>query len=843
MGHQGMEFQSFWNLLDQMGIKLPNPERIRDKTESDLPSAEPSPESSRPTSSRSTRSKSRSRRRFPAQEERLEMLFDLINELGGVQFVFNESDLPHLAQPAQPQSCWVPFGETVQVSTYTIPGLTYVGEGLSSLRYQGIEPSLIRPLLPISRRSANYMKPPAAYNPSYTQMRETERSAYLAWSADGRCDPQAHSSYVWLFFYGLERRVLHDLLPQLQQNQSDEAKAELKQIIVEVQRLKNLYGDASTSWGFDNKTSAFLQVCQTLLDPTASLPTDLTKASLFELQVGLGKLVVEKQPLPPEWALIWYNRITNNALPTVALRCSSEFNSLFKLRYHQKHGAGIVLKPGKSRISLTYFPSSPSFGRLIEVPVGNLPDLSRLTAKVKPIGELVYACRMELEPLGRLLGRRPEAQGTPVALALLPADLLETHGGTAYKAFQTWLKGLQIKQPVVVQGEALLQQWVGSNPDKFTPTEAQNLSKLLAHLGYGLEPDPRLGGAVPTAKSTLALFQLPPDASDDLSPDYFDATLLAQMALATASGDQPPSPAELAALDPQIALALALSPSERVRLAAHIQALLQAGPSLRSLKARIERVDPPQLPQFGQVLIRVAAADGPVTPQEVKLLEKAYALLDLDLQTLYSDIHDLTTSEPVTVRPAQPVKGHKLPARPPAGLDMTLVEAKLAESAEISNLLADIFSEASQPAPNPKAVKSKAVKSETANLKADRPKTANSKTDKPKTDKPKAADSSPAQAKATKPKAARTHKSPSSAPASPAVPGLDAPHSALLRLLAQQPIWPRADLQAAATGLDLMLDGALEVINELAFEQTDEPVTEGEDPIEVNQTVMQELLK
>ncbi|MFM7427646.1 MAG: TerB N-terminal domain-containing protein, partial [Elainella sp.] len=708
-------------------------------------------------------------------------------------------------------------------SGYEIPGLTYVGEGLSALRY-GIEPSLIRPMLPVSRRSANYTKPTAAYNPSYTQMRGGERAAYLAWLAGGRCDPKAHSSYVWLFFYGLERRVLHDLMPQLTQSQSDpEAKAELQQIIVEVQRLKTLYGGPTTGWGLDNKTSAFLEVCRNLLAPTASpLPTDLAKASLFELQVGLGKLVVEKQPLPPEWVLAWYNRITNNSLPTVALRCPAEFNSLFKIRYHQKHGAGIVLKPGKSRLSLTYFPASPSFGRLIEVPVGNLPDLSRLTAKVKLISELVYTCRMELEPLGRLLGRRPEAAGTPVALALLPAELLETHGGKAYKTFQTWLKRLNIQQPVVVSGADLLHQWAGSNPDKFTPTEAQNLAKLLAHLGYALEPDPRLGGPVPTAKSSLALFQLPPDSPnslspnslspDSLSPAYGDAALLAQLALATASGGQSPSPVELAELNTQLAQ-LQITPAEQIRLAAQIQILLQAGSSLRSLKARIERADPTQLPHFGQVLIRVAAADGPVTPQEVKQLEKAYGLLDLDLQTLYSDIHDLTTSDPVTVRPAQPRKGHKLPARPAAGLDMALVQTKLAESAEISTLLADIFSEDPQPAPQTKVTKS-------------------AKSTKSKAAKSKTAKSSPPPHPPT----------PSPPPSHPPIPGLDLPHSALLHLLAQQPTWPRADLQAAATQLDLMLDGALEVINELAFERIDEPVTEGEDPIEVNQTVMQELL-
>jgi TerB-C domain len=39
-----------------------------------------------------------------------------------------------------------------------------------------------------------------------------------------------------------------------------------------------------------------------------------------------------------------------------------------------------------------------------------------------------------------------------------------------------------------------------------------------------------------------------------------------------------------------------------------------------------------------------------------------------------------------------------------------------------------------------------------------------------------------------------------------------------------------------------MLDGALEVINDAAFDRCDEAVIEGDDPFEVNSDVLQELL-
>jgi chromosome segregation ATPase len=73
-------------------------------------------------------------------------------------------------------------------------------------------------------------------------------------------------------------------------------------------------------------------------------------------------------------------------------------------------------------------------------------------------------------------------------------------------------------------------------------------------------------------------------------------------------------------------------------------------------------------------------------------------------------------------------------------------------------------------------------------------------------------------------------------------PSLDSAHSAFLQTLRTQTLWSREDLMRVAQQLDLLLDGALELINEAAFDRCDEALTEGEDPLEVNPNVLQELL-
>src|SRR6185312_259091 len=71
---------------------------------------------------------------------------------------------------------------------------------------------------------------------------------------------------------------------------------------------------------------------------------------------------------------------------------------------------------------------------------------------------------------------------------------------------------------------------------------------------------------------------------------------------------------------------------------------------------------------------------------------------------------------------------------------------------------------------------------------------------------------------------------PSDVPISPL--GLDESHTALVRLLLSRPQWTRAELEDAAADLGLMADGALEQINEAAFDAFDAPLCEGDDPID-----------
>lgn len=769
-----MEFKPLRELLTDLGIQLPNPGRIQ---------PEKAPKKLTPRQHMMER----------YAETNPENPTDLMAALE--QLLLERELQSYRPQPSSRVQCWVTAEKTVTIADYDIPGMVYVGESLASVKsYNFIEPSLIIPSLKVKSDRPDYAGQHVDYYPTYGRIPPTSRAAYLEWLSDGRRKPNVHVAYLWLFFYGLERRVFYDLLGA--GRQPNVPTQELEIILEEVKQLRAVYSGSATYSAFVHKADLFIDLCSVIHSKEALYETlNPFEANLILLQIGLGQMVAQRQPIPANWALAWYVRLSKNRLRTAATRCMEELQALFTLRYAEKHGDGMKLKPGKSILSIDYYPASQTFNRFVQVDVGKLPDVSKFTSKINQLDHLVADSTTQLEPLGRLLGRNPQARNTPAAIALLPPELLTTHGGEIVQNLQNWLTSqfAQSSNAIAISGKELFQYWSGANPEKLGKGEAEGLSQMLERLGYGIEPDVKLGGAVPKLAGWVAIFRLETDSLPYLSPEYLTATLIVHLAIAVASGDELPNSVEQDYLRTHLELLIPLTRAERSRFQAHLQLLLQEKPNLRGLKARIEAVQPETREAIARFLVSVAVSDGQASPKEIDRLTKVYTLLELDPQTLYSNVHDISTnsvnsrpaSEPITVRAASPTKGHQIPAPPqqnPLILDMSVVESKISESQEVSSLLADIFVEES---PLPQA---------------------------PPTE------------------------------TTVGIAGLDAAHSQLLQALAQKTEWQRAELEAIALTLNLMLDGALEVINEAAFDQCDEAIIEGDDLFEVNLDVLQELL-
>jgi uncharacterized tellurite resistance protein B-like protein len=702
---------------------------------------------------------------------------------------------------------WIPAGQKVEIAGYTLPmGMVYVGKRLPATNAENTpDACLINPNLPVLRHSPDYEGRGLGYWSSYSQISGECRAAYLEWVANGRFDRTTNIGYVFIFFYGLERRVIYDIYTT-----KTAAIGELDPIIAEVERLLKIYGHNGS---FQNYATNFLEICYLLRSPQRRYEAHPPFRTFdwgmpCTLQVALGQLVSEDRSISADWALSWYVHSEVQRLRTPATRCVEEFRELFRLRYQQKYGEGLKVKANKTRLKISYQTASPS----LENPeitldaLRQLPDITALSAPLQKIQELVTLCTDELEPYSRLLGRNPAAKGSQTAIALLPTELMDRYEGEDTKAFRQWLaQSLEQHESGILSAKDLLHHWNGA--DKLAKKEATLLSQFLEKQGYGIEPDMRFGGKGLTAEGKVVLFRLSADRIDTASPEYASATLLLYLAATVASADSVVETSEQAYLERHLESALDLSEPERLRLRAHLQWLLQENLSLRGLKSRLEVVSLEQRQTIAQFLISVAGADGQVSAKEISILTKVYPLLGLDPQEVYSHIHQLSTSatlfpatEPVTVRPASPTqRGFAIPIisdtvpetvpdrsqsqEPGFTLNTDLIATKKAESALVAAILEDIFTD----------------------------------DDPPVTAYPSAQNNN-------------------------RIAGLDTAHSDLVRQLGEQAVWSRDEFENLVGELGLMVEGALETINNAAFDRCDEALTEGEDPIEVNSEVLEELL-
>ncbi|MFK0094667.1 TerB N-terminal domain-containing protein [Pseudomonas sp. NPDC090592] len=682
---------------------------------------------------------------------------------------------------------WLTEGESVNVAGLAIPGgLIYLSERATG--FGNSEPSLLDATLRVARSTMSLTDRQMSYWPSYKTITPEARRAYLQWLAGGRRQP-ADVGYVFLFFYGLERRALIDA------PNDPQAKAEIPAIKAEVERLLELYGDNNSFRGYATRFLAHVDTGAVVPQSYLSEPTALGVDG-YELpmpvRIALGQMAVDKYPLNPSWALAWALTEPNISRRTPVTRCPDQFAALFKHEFAKRYPNGIALPQNKTKLKIAYRPASAGLS-IPAVAVGDLPDVAATSGTRNKLQVIVEECSTVLDPYSRYLGRNPDAASSLEAILQLPTELWP---GEA----KAELEHLEQR----VGGETLCMSF-GELAGRFKSAGALSRDKVIAlaraleSKRIGLEPDVLSGSRTPKAEDTIALFAA--DAEEGTlrsTAAYSAAAVTLDLASAVAAADGDTSLEEVSLLSGHIDSWDHLCVAHRKRLKAHLQIQLKQPPTLASLKKKLEPLSVEAKRKIASFLAHLAQADGEVTPQEVKLLERVYKALALDPQFVYSDLHS------AAVRPSQaaPVTttdtgiAEPTAATSDAGfaLDMAKVARLQQETAEVSSLLASVFSE-------------EAPSETVQNVQPDTPDDAAQNA---------------AQQLAT-------------------VHGLDVEHSAFLRLLISRTEWSRAELEDAASDMELMLDGALERINDTAFDLFDMPVTEGDDPIEINPEILDEL--
>ena len=709
-----------------------------------------------------------------------------------------------LVRPQRGIATWVPADAVFEVDGREISGgMVYIGSRARATGFEITEPCLIDRSLRVGWRRPDWSGSTMGYWPSYDTCAPEARGAYLNWLMGGRREPSASIGYVFLFFYGLERRLLIDLAKGANDSEVDS-------LVAEVQRLLGIYGGNRSFRGYATSFLDLISAVRSLEGDVEPVPwdPDLRGWELpSALRLGLGRLAADGTPLPVDWALSYLRYHPENGLRTPAQRCESHFDELFRIRYRERYPNGIKMRPPARRISFSYYPASAGFGGTVSAQ-SDVPDVTSVVGPLNKLKDLGAECTDELDALSRFLGRRPEESATASAVSLLPEVLLATHGGPLVERMKVWVSSALAEALFAsVSLDELVQQWSPGREEKLAKRDAASLASLLAKLGVGLEPDVRFGASTPKPGSTVVLFPLSEDSSAAPSTAYTAAVSLVHLAALVAAADGTISPSEQHHLAEHVEQVLGLDASERSRLEAHFVLLTSSKPSMAGLKRKVEALSRGERTAVGSFLVDIAAADGVVSPEEISTITKIFRLLELDEADVYGQVHALATGDPgpVTARESSPTTRWAIPeaaatSQPGAvRLDHAKVQARLAETAHVAALLTDIFADDDVPPASSGGQYTASPRSQGL--------------------------------------------PPSELAALSSIDGLDEIHSALATALAQQSEWQRFAVEDLATSLGLpLLAGAIDVINEAAMDLCGEPLIDGDDPLEINPYALEEVL-
>lgn len=674
---------------------------------------------------------------------------------------------------------WLTPGESVKVGNKNITGgYFYSGGRLKSLDGYDTEASLVDPTLKLNTHSPDYGGDDMGYWPSYSHISPQSRAAYIEWLASNRNDPETYIGYVFLYFYGFERRILVDAAA------GDVSETEIDALIDELQRLRTVYGDNRS---FNGYATNLLSHVWALYKPDQRPDSSILLAkkdftSVFKLQ--LAKTVDRGEPVSSELALVWIKSHPEFSLRTPARRCELEFDQLFSLRYKKKFDNGLVITPNKTKVQLEYYPASSSLRGSHGIKL-DLPDASRLKAPVKKLMALAEVCTVELEAYSRFIGKPENSRDSLAAAAFLPTDLAVNSSNSQFDQLKTWIASQISDTNGVVSTEEFLSQLGDEAPLKINKKEAEMLAGLVEKAGFGLAPDVRYHQAKPELNGSIVLFNAGHEEGFKPSHAFNQVGTILRLGAMVASIDGHIDSAEVDLLETLITKDKQLKADEKESLKAYLHWRLNSQVNMTGLKARLESISDREKAAISHILVGVALADGSVDPTEIKQLEKLYTSLGLDKTMVSSDIHSLSARTITTELKSETSATESAPSSSSEfSLNHDLIKIHESETEDVKAVLGSIF------------------------------------VDEIIEDELEVVDKSDTKG---------------------AIVGLDDTHTRFYETLITKDQWTSEEVKSLCEELNLMMSGAIETLNDWAFENVDAPLIDDGSTVFVDLELAEEI--
>lgn len=566
----------------------------------------------------------------------------------------------------------------------------------------------------------------------------------------------------------------------------DSPRSEKLLIVAEVERLLKIYDYDPFA---ESVLNGFVSLARFILGLDQDIePIDQRNHPCYPAVLAhIGKTVEEGRPINGKWLLNLY--VVYEKYRTTIKRMFPEFKALFISLFNETYPQGMIVNPPDDELFISYRPLSSRYLLDLYQFTGFIGDV---TYEMKPLSvayEIADEAELILGKFSRYLGRFPKSRGELAAHLLLPERIRNQFHCEKAVEISSWAQK-QSRQGCTARFQEVVQRVEGAAPGgRITKSQTIKLIDVLAGLSIGMAPDPRLTMYSPKPEDSVILYEfgkfaLPINEVSEKYWNIFRQLAVACFVVQEKSGSTVHEPHALQTLISNSKLASA----EKIRLTNNLIWMLRVPPTLPMLRQNLKALSQSAQQELVQMALSMAVIHGNASPQRVEAVKKVYKLLGLDVANVYSDLHSRSTGdEPVVVRSGGKSKQtYGIPAeggsRDKFELDSKRIDSVLDDTARVSSVLGEIFT------------------NDVQTLQSDQSDHSNEQ-----------------------------------------FPGLDHQHASLILELIQRNHWDDEEFEKLAGSFNLMPGGALETLNEWAFEKYDEPLLEEYDGYNLNLGLAEQL--
>jgi tellurite resistance protein len=614
-----------------------------------------------------------------------------------------------VSHQGRPDLVWHPAGQLFAHAGVQIDsGMLFTSD--KSVAWPG-EPSAIVTTKSVGAVAADPLAE-FGYYPSYDQISPEQRRSYLEWLAGGRrdADPTQRSlGYLFIFFYGLERRIVVD-------HDRDTSLAD------ELINLLQYYGPTHKSRSLRTYFLQLLHFAGWQSDPNSYralwprlLAFDGSRPDEDGLRFVLANLYQLGERM--DWTIAY--RVAMSHLESrrsaVIDRAQEKFLSLFEQRFHDHFTDGFQLQAAKQDAVVQYRPASGSLLQLRYQPrtrqtlERRIPNVAGVQSQFKPLPEIWNSCVDDLSGYSRALSSKKQGQSAALlAWKSLPVELrtLETHPLLA--GFNELLGASVREGEYTFTNVSLIASLAGiPQREKLAISSSREIAVTIESLGWNIAPDPRITGLPLAWNQEVALYQLSPD--QQIVSDVSGVIRLLYLAISIAAADGVIEAEETNSFYQLVASQVPSEADWHIIRATEASLRRDSSVALRVLP-QLTRLIPAESRQFVLRLIaHIAAADGEVSLDELKLLRRIARAFQLDPDSAEKLIReDDAFREVVIAARGSRARGESIPSRPEVSsrafaLNQERIKALTEETHDVISLLSSVMTE-SDDAPCPPSI-------------------------------------------------------------------------------------------------------------------------------------------